>query len=159
VRPSHVIETHLSVVRYPVPFFLMPIARETFGVLLELPTDEHSRNALSQKVTLLCWHCRSGSHPSLPYCSNRMQSARRKRKNVSVLWDAGCHDLSRSGQRHFRRSRGHPGASCPEAYNIKVSDNGFIHAIAGRTGLLHAQLARKRGATVIGATSTAKKAG
>jgi NADPH2:quinone reductase len=37
-------------------------------------------------------------------------------------------------------------------------DTFFIHTVAGGTDLLHAQLARKRGATAIGTTSTAEKA-
>jgi NADPH:quinone reductase len=45
-----------------------------------------------------------------------------------------------------------------EAYEVKETDTVFIHTVAGGTGLLHAQLAKKKGATVIGTTSTAKKA-
>jgi NADPH:quinone reductase-like Zn-dependent oxidoreductase len=45
-----------------------------------------------------------------------------------------------------------------EAYNVKEGDTVFIHTVAGGTGLLHAQLAKRRGAIVIGTTSTAEKA-
>ena len=37
-------------------------------------------------------------------------------------------------------------------------DTVFIHTVAGGVGLLHAQLAKARGATVIGTTSTPEKA-
>lgn len=45
-----------------------------------------------------------------------------------------------------------------EAYNVKKGDTILIHTIAGGLGLIMAQLARSRGATVIGTTSTAEKA-
>jgi NADPH2:quinone reductase len=45
-----------------------------------------------------------------------------------------------------------------EAYNVRKGDTVLIHTVAGGTGLLHAQLVKKRGAIVIGTTSTAEKA-
>jgi NADPH2:quinone reductase len=45
-----------------------------------------------------------------------------------------------------------------DAYNVKEGDIVFVHTVAGGTGLMHAQLAKRRGATVIGTTSTAEKA-
>lgn len=45
-----------------------------------------------------------------------------------------------------------------EAYDIKSGDVIFIHTVAGGLGLLLTQLAKARGATVIGTTSTPKKA-
>jgi len=45
-----------------------------------------------------------------------------------------------------------------EAYNIKSGDIIFIHTVAGGFGLLITQLAKARGATVIGSTSTQEKA-
>lgn len=45
-----------------------------------------------------------------------------------------------------------------EAYNVKEGDTVFIHTVARGTGLLHAQLAKRRGAIVIGTTSTAERA-
>lgn len=45
-----------------------------------------------------------------------------------------------------------------EAYNVKKGDYVFIHTIAGGLGLLFAQLAKHRGAIVIGTTSTPEKA-
>jgi NADPH2:quinone reductase len=47
---------------------------------------------------------------------------------------------------------------CTEAYNVQKGDVVFIHTIAGGTGLLHAQVCKARGATVIGTTSTPEKA-
>ena len=43
-------------------------------------------------------------------------------------------------------------------YAIKEGDTALIHAAAGGTGLLLVQMAKRRGATVIGTTSTAEKA-
>lgn len=45
-----------------------------------------------------------------------------------------------------------------EAYNIREGDIIFIHTVAGGLGLLLCQLAKIRGATVIGTTSTEEKA-
>ena len=45
-----------------------------------------------------------------------------------------------------------------DAYNVQKGDNVLIHTIAGGVGLLHSQLCKARGATVIGTTSTPEKA-
>jgi NADPH2:quinone reductase len=45
-----------------------------------------------------------------------------------------------------------------EAYNVQRGDFILIHTVAGGLGLIFAQLAKHRGATVIGTTSTKEKA-
>lgn len=45
-----------------------------------------------------------------------------------------------------------------EAYDVKKGDTVLIHTVAGGLGLLFAQYAKLRGATVIGTTSTKEKA-
>jgi NADPH:quinone reductase-like Zn-dependent oxidoreductase len=45
-----------------------------------------------------------------------------------------------------------------EAYNVQKGDIILIHTVAGGLGLLMCQLAKSRGATVIGTTSTKAKA-
>jgi NADPH2:quinone reductase len=45
-----------------------------------------------------------------------------------------------------------------EAYYVNAGDTVFIHTVAGGAGLLHAQMAKARGATVIGTTSSTEKA-
>ena len=45
-----------------------------------------------------------------------------------------------------------------EAYNVRAGDVILVHTVAGGLGLLFAQLAKARGATVIGTTSTPEKA-
>lgn len=45
-----------------------------------------------------------------------------------------------------------------EAYNVQKGDIVLIHTVAGGLGLLFCQLAKHRGATVIGTTSTPEKA-
>lgn len=49
-------------------------------------------------------------------------------------------------------------AFAEEAYDIQKGDAVFIHTVAGGFGLLLTQVAKSRGATVIGTTSTAEKA-
>jgi NADPH:quinone reductase len=45
-----------------------------------------------------------------------------------------------------------------ESYDVKEGDSVLIHTVAGGVGLLNAQVAKIRGATVIGTTSTPEKA-
>lgn len=45
-----------------------------------------------------------------------------------------------------------------EAYDVKKGDYVFIHTVAGGLGLIFAQIAKHRGAIVIGTTSTQEKA-
>lgn len=45
-----------------------------------------------------------------------------------------------------------------EAYDVQKGDMILIHTVAGGLGLLFAQYAKYRGATVIGTTSTKEKA-
>jgi NADPH:quinone reductase len=45
-----------------------------------------------------------------------------------------------------------------ESYNVQSGDNILIHTIAGGLGLIMSQIAKSRGATVIGTTSTQEKA-
>ncbi|KAH9929830.1 NAD-P-binding protein [Fomitopsis serialis] len=45
-----------------------------------------------------------------------------------------------------------------ESYDVKKGDYVFVHTVAGGLGLLFAQLAKHRGAIVIGTTSTQEKA-
>lgn len=49
-------------------------------------------------------------------------------------------------------------AFAEEAYEIKPGDIIFIHTVAGGLGMVLTQVAKLRGATVIGTTSTAEKA-
>jgi NADPH2:quinone reductase len=45
-----------------------------------------------------------------------------------------------------------------DAYAVKAGDTVLVHTVAGGLGLLFAQVAKRRGATVIGTTSTPEKA-
>ena len=49
-------------------------------------------------------------------------------------------------------------AQVTESYNVQKGDIVFVHTVAGGVGLLLAQMAKARGATVIGTTSTPEKA-
>jgi NADPH2:quinone reductase len=45
-----------------------------------------------------------------------------------------------------------------EAYNVQKGDVILVHTVAGGLGLIMAQVAKSKGATVIGTTSTKEKA-
>jgi NADPH2:quinone reductase len=45
-----------------------------------------------------------------------------------------------------------------DAYAVQKGDTLLVHTVAGGLGLLFAQYAKRRGATVIGTTSTTEKA-
>ena len=45
-----------------------------------------------------------------------------------------------------------------EAYNVESGDTVLVHTVAGGLGLIFTQLAKSRGAVVIGTTSTEEKA-
>jgi NADPH2:quinone reductase len=45
-----------------------------------------------------------------------------------------------------------------EAYDVQKGDVILVHTVAGGLGLIFTQIAKHRGATVIGTTSTAEKA-
>lgn len=49
-------------------------------------------------------------------------------------------------------------AQVTESYYVNDGDTVLIHTVAGGAGLLHAQVAKARGATVIGTTSSTEKA-
>ena len=49
-------------------------------------------------------------------------------------------------------------AQSTESYDIQKGDTVLVHTVAGGVGLLLAQMANARGATVIGTTSTPEKA-
>jgi len=49
-------------------------------------------------------------------------------------------------------------AQVTESYYVNSGDTVLIHTVAGGVGLLHTQVAKARGATIIGTTSTPEKA-
>ncbi len=49
-------------------------------------------------------------------------------------------------------------AQVTESYSVQKGDTVFVHTVAGGVGMLLAQMAKARGATVIGTTSTPEKA-
>jgi NADPH2:quinone reductase len=49
-------------------------------------------------------------------------------------------------------------AQVTESYHVDNGDTVLIHTVAGGVGLLHSQVTKARGATIIGTTSTAEKA-
>ncbi|KAI0307617.1 NAD(P)-binding protein [Multifurca ochricompacta] len=144
-------DTYLRSGLYPTPYFPMPIAREVAGVLVELPTDEAILNSPNFKKRGF----KKGGTVVLDVIGAL-------KEYVSVPWDSMIYPVPDNvpasvaaaslGQMLTTLTQ------ITDAYNVKEGDTVFVHTIAGGTGLLHAQLAKKRGAIVIGTTSTPQKA-
>ncbi|KAI0271486.1 NAD(P)-binding protein [Gloeopeniophorella convolvens] len=144
-------DTYVRSGLYPTPFFPYPIAREASGIVVELPTDEAILNNPDFK--------KRGFKKG---CTVALDSEGILAEYTAVPWNANILPVPDNvpanvvaaalGQTMTALTQ------VTEAYNVKRGDTVFIHTIAGGTGLIHAQLAKLRGATVIGTTSTIEKA-
>jgi NADPH:quinone reductase len=153
---------------YPTPFFPFPIGREVSGVLLELPTDEAILNSPEFKkrgfkkggTVVLVRRFGLLAIPSDRLI--RQDAIGALKEYVSVPWDAMIYPVPDNVPPAVAAaSLGTMLTTLTqitEAYNVKEGDTVFVHTVAGGTGLIHAQLAKMRGAIVIGTTSTAEKA-
>ncbi|KAG1820321.1 uncharacterized protein BJ212DRAFT_1478448 [Suillus subaureus] len=135
---------------YKASGFPFVIGEEASGVVVALPTDEPVLNDPDYKkrgykegsrVALNCL----GSHAE--YVSAPWKTVYMIPEPVSTLTAVSA------------LAQGLTAVSfMEEAYNVQKGDIIFIHTVAGGLGLLMTQLAKSRGATVIGTTSTPEKA-
>ncbi|KAH9063816.1 NAD-P-binding protein [Lactarius deliciosus] len=136
---------------YPVPQFPFPIAREVSGVVLELPSDRSVLESSDFKSRGF----KKGGHVALALPGSL-------KEYVAVDWNSTIYAVPDSIPTRIAAAALLQGltalAQVTESYNVQKGDTVLVHTVAGGVGLLLAQLAKGRGATVIGTTSTPEKA-
>ncbi|KAI0936935.1 hypothetical protein AcV5_004952 [Taiwanofungus camphoratus] len=144
------IDTYYRKGLYPAKSFPLVLGMEASGTIAALPTDEKVLNdeefkkrgfKVGSKVAVL----NLGVHAE--YASVPWVKVHPVPENVPLL-TAGAAALQGLTALTFMT----------ESYNVKKGDYVFIHTIAGGLGLLFSQIAKHRGAIVIGTTSTQEKA-
>ncbi|PCH34252.1 NAD(P)-binding protein [Wolfiporia cocos MD-104 SS10] len=144
------IDTYYRKGLYPAKSFPLTLGMEGSGTIAALPTDEKVLNdeqfkkrgfKVGDKVAFL----NLGAHAE--YASVPWVKVYSVPESVSLL-TAGAALLQGLTAITF----------ATESYNIKKGDFVFIHTVAGGLGLILSQIAKARGAIVVGTTSTPEKA-
>ncbi|KAG2155734.1 hypothetical protein DEU56DRAFT_868123 [Suillus clintonianus] len=144
------IDTYYREGLYPPPKFPFVNGQEASGVIVALPTDESVLNDPDYKKRGYKEGCRVavdhlGSYAE--YVSAPWNTAYVIPESVSTLTAVSGLEQGLTAISFME-----------EAYDVQKGDIILIHTVAGGLGLLMAQLAKSRGATVIGTTSTPEKA-
>lgn len=128
----------------------MTTGQEASGVIVRLPTDVYTL----QDDEYASRGYKIGSRVTIDGPGLFTQYVSREYKHVNILPDSISllHGAAALTQGITVVS------FMTEAYNVKAGDIVLIHTIAGGLGLLFCQLAKHRGATVIGTTSIPEKA-
>ncbi|KAF8131619.1 hypothetical protein EV363DRAFT_172313 [Boletus edulis] len=144
------IDTYFRQGVYPAPSFPFVLGREAAGVVVGLPTDPAVLNNPEYQKR----GYKEGGHVAVETMCANAEYVSVPWKSVSPVPDAVS---TRDAAAVFLQ--GLTAASfMEEAYNVQKGDVILIHTVAGGLGLLFSQLAKFRGATVIGTTSTKEKA-
>ncbi|KAF8270381.1 NAD(P)-binding protein [Lactarius quietus] len=137
--------------QFPVPQFPFPIASEVSGVILELPSDKSVLESPDFKGRGF----KKGGRVAL-FLFGSLQ------EYVAVDWSTMIYAVPDSIPSRIAAATLIQGLTAltnvTESYNVQKSDTVLIHTVAGGVGLSLAQIAKARGATVIGTTSTLEKA-
>ncbi|KAI0035144.1 NAD-P-binding protein [Vararia minispora EC-137] len=145
------IDTYLRSGLYPAPFLPFPSSNETAGVIVELPTDEGILQSEDFK--------KRGFKKGGKVAINALGSLK---EYLSIPWDSAIYAVPDNVTTRVAGAALLQGITTlgqvTDAYNVQKGDIVLIHTIAGGVGLLHSQLSKARGATVIGTTSTPEKA-
>ncbi|TFY60926.1 hypothetical protein EVG20_g7246 [Dentipellis fragilis] len=159
VKPDHVlvkvqwvgvnfIDTYLRAL--PDPFVPLPVAKEAAGIIAALPTDA---SVVSSEQ-----YQRRNFQKGAGVAIDVMGALK---EYVSVPWDQ-VYPLPASIAPRTAAAALLQGITAltllTESHNVAAGETVLIHTVAGGVGLLMAQLAHARGATVIGTTSTPAKA-
>ncbi|KAH7916395.1 hypothetical protein BJ138DRAFT_1131914 [Hygrophoropsis aurantiaca] len=144
------IDTYYRQGVYPVSSFPFVLGKETAGTVVGLPTDEAVLNDPDYQKR----GYKEGSRVAVDLLSTHAEY-------ISVPWKT-VYPIPDSVSTLTAASALIQGVTAvsfmEEAYNVQKGDTILIHTVAGGLGLLMAQLAKSRGATVIGTTSTPEKA-
>ncbi|KAH9999118.1 NAD-P-binding protein [Russula vinacea] len=129
----------------------LPIASEVSGIILELPSDPSVLESSDFKNRGFKKGGRVAIHlPGL------------LQEYVAVDWNTTAYAVPDKISTRVAAAALIQGlttlAQVTESYHVDNGDTVLIHTVAGGVGLLHAQVAKARGATIIGTTSTTEKA-
>ncbi|KAK2461521.1 hypothetical protein APHAL10511_005984 [Amanita phalloides] len=134
---------------YPVPQFPAIIGKETAGYIVAMPSDE---GVLNNETFKKCGF-RVGGKVAADYSGTHATY-------ISVPWDS-VYSVPENVPTRIAAASVLQGLTAvtftEEAYDIQKGDIILIHTVAGGLGLLLCQLAKLKGATVIGTTSTEEK--
>ncbi|TFY81532.1 hypothetical protein EWM64_g2482 [Hericium alpestre] len=136
---------------YPVPSFPFAISGEVAGVIEELPSDEAVLNSEKYKQRGF----KKGGKITFMQQSSLAEY-------VTIPWDGPIFSVPDGISTRIAAAALAQGLSAivhsTKSYDVKKGDTILIHTVAGGLGLLMCQVAKSRGATVIGTTSTPAKA-
>jgi len=144
------IDTYFRKGLYPIESFPMIVGGEAAGTVIGLPTDESVINDPDYKIRAF----KMGGKVAVNHLGAFAEYMTVSWKDVVPI-PAGVTILEAAAG----LIQGVTATSfMEEAYNVQKGDIILIHTVAGGLGLLMCQLAKSRGATVIGTTSTKAKA-
>ncbi|KAI0003410.1 NAD(P)-binding protein [Russula compacta] len=136
---------------YPTQQRPLPIANEVSGIILELPSDQSVLESLDFKSRGF----KKGGRVAISRVGTLQEY-------VAIDWNTTVYAVPDGISTRVAAAAIIQGlttlAQVTESYYVKKGDTVLIHTVAGGVGLLHAQIAKARGATVIGTTSTPEKA-
>lgn len=147
------VDTYFRSGLYPIPNLqrALPIASEVSGIILELPSDP----SVLENSDFKNRGFKKGGYIAI----NALGSLQ---AYVAVDWRANAYAVPDQIPARVAAAALIQGltalAQVTESYYVNNGDTVLIHTVAGGAGLLHAQLAKARGATVIGTTSSTEKA-
>ncbi|KAL7284114.1 NAD-P-binding protein [Trametes coccinea BRFM310] len=144
------IDTYYRKGLYAISSFPQPLGTEAAGEVVGLPTDEKVLNDEEYKLRGF----KLGTNVAVYGLGSFAEY-------VSVPWTK-TYSLPDGVSTRTAAAGLTQGATAltfvTEAYNVQKGDIILVHTVAGGLGLLFAQLIKRRGATVIGTTSTPEKA-
>lgn len=144
------IDTYYRSGLYPAPLPLL-ISGEVSGVILELPSD----HSVLESSDFKSRGFRKGGRVALDALGSL-------KEYVAVDWNTTVYAVPDTIPTRIAAAALGQGltalAQLTESYNVQKGDIVIVHTVAGGVGLLLAQMAKARGATVIGTTSTPEKA-
>jgi len=161
VEPDHIIvkveysgvnfiDTYFRKGLYPISNFPYVLGRESAGVVAGLPTDAAVLNDPEYQKR----EYKEGARVAV-------QSSGAHAEYISIQWK-DVHPVPDTVSTRTAAAVLLQGLTATsfteEAYDIQKGDVILIHTVAGGLGLLLSQIAKSRGATVIGTTSTEEKA-
>ncbi|KAF8640806.1 hypothetical protein AX17_000455 [Amanita inopinata Kibby_2008] len=143
------IDTYYRSGLYPLKEFPAVLGKETSGTIIALPTDE----SVLKNETYKKNEFKIGGKVAADFLGTHATYTSVPWKNVYPVPSSVSTLSAAAGALQGLTAV----TFCDEAYNVQKGDIILIHTVAGGLGLLLCQVAKSRGATVIGTTSTEEK--